>query len=161
SIQIKPGGKVRFHNIKHVQHKGGLVVVSRSAELAVADELGRERERYKVPYGALVTVPGGEETRGGQSVATWAPNTPHDIGQEEGKVQFTDMEENITVNYQTDELTGLTNIEVIDPKDRPQAGKDMRPLIRVVDGKGKPVCMPGTDAPAQYFLPAGSITGLK
>ena len=161
SIQIKHGGKVRFHNIKHVQHKDGLVVVSRSAELAVADELGRERERYKVPYGALITVPEGEETKGGQIVATWDPHTHPIIVEVEGKVQFTDMEENITVNYQTDELTGLTNIEVIDPKDRPQAGKDMRPLIRVIDAKGKPVCMPGTDAPAQYFLPAGSITGLK
>src|SRR5690606_19413852 len=161
SIQIKHGGKVRFHNIKHVQHKDGLVVVSRSAELAVADELGRERERYKVPYGALITVPEGEETKGGQIVATWDPHTHPIIVEVEGKVQFTDMEENITVNYQTDELTGLTNIEVIDPKDRPQAGKDMRPLIRVVDGKGKPVCMPGTDAPAAHFLPAGLITGLK
>ena len=161
SIQIKHGGKVRFHNIKSVQHKDGLVVVSRSAELAVADELGRERERYKVPYGGLITVAEGEETKGGQIVATWDPHTHPIIVEVEGKVQFVEMEEGITVNYQTDELTGLTNIEVIDPKDRPQAGKDMRPMVRVVDGKGKPVCQPGTDSPAQYLLPAGSITGGK
>ena len=161
SIQIKHGGKVRFHNIKYVTNKNGLVVVSRSAELAVADELGRERERYKVPYGGLITVAEGEETKGGQIVATWDPHTHPIIVEVEGKVQFGEMEEGITVTYQTDELTGLTNIEVIDPKDRPQAGKDMRPAIRVMDAKGKPVCQPGTDTPAQYYLPAGSITGLK
>jgi DNA-directed RNA polymerase subunit beta' len=161
SIQIKNGGKVRFHNIKSVENKNGLVVVSRSAELAVADELGRERERYKVPYGGLITVAEGAETKGGQIVATWDPHTHPIIVEVEGKVQFADMEEGITVNYQTDELTGLTNIEVIDVKDRPAAGKDMRPVIRVLDSKGKQVSTPGTDTPAQYFLPAGSITGLK
>ncbi|MDF1822967.1 MAG: DNA-directed RNA polymerase subunit beta' [Alcanivoracaceae bacterium] len=161
NIQIKHGGKVRFHNIKYVQHKNGLVVVSRSAELAVADELGRERERYKVPYGGMITVAEGDVTEGGQVVATWDPHTHPIIAEVEGVIQFGDMEEGITVNYQTDELTGLTNIEVIDGKDRPQAGKDMRPVIRVVDSKGKPVNMANTDQPAQYFLPAGAISGLK
>ena len=161
NIQIKHGGKVRFHNIKYVQHKNGLVVVSRSAELAVADELGRERERYKVPYGATITVNEGDVTDGGQVVATWDPHTHPIIAEVEGVVQFGDMEEGITVNYQTDELTGLTNIEVIDGKDRPQAGKDLRPVIRVVDSKGKPVNMANTDQPAQYFLPATAISGLK
>ena len=161
SIQIKHGGKVRFHNIKYVQHKNGLVVVSRSAELAVADELGRERERYKVPYGALITVAEGEETKGGQVVATWDPHTHPIIAEVEGVAKFGDMEENITVRYQTDELTGLTNIEVIDSRDRPTSGKDLRPVIRVVDSKGKPVNMTKTDQPAQYFLPPNAISSMK
>jgi DNA-directed RNA polymerase subunit beta' len=161
SIQIKHGGKVRFHNAKHVQHKDGLVIVSRSADLAVADEIGRERERYKLPYGATVTVNEGDEVGGGQVVATWDPHTHPIIAEVEGKVQFGDMEEGITVNHQTDELTGLTNIEVLGSQNRPSAGKDMRPVIRVLDGKGKPIVMPNTDMPAQYFLPGGALCGLK
>ncbi|WP_300521983.1 DNA-directed RNA polymerase subunit beta' [Alcanivorax sp.] len=161
SIQIKHGGKVRFHNAKHVQHKDGLVIVSRSADLAVADELGRERERYKLPYGATVTVGEGDQVDGGQVVATWDPHTHPIIAEVEGKVQFGDMEEGITVNHQTDELTGLTNIEVLGTQNRPAAGKDMRPMVRVVDGKGKAVLMPNTDMPAQYLLPGGALCGLK
>ena len=161
SIQIKHGGKVRFHNAKHVQHKDGLVIVSRSADLAVADELGRERERYKLPYGATVTVGEGDQVDGGQVVATWDPHTHPIIAEVEGKVQFGDMEEGITVNHQTDELTGLTNIEVLGTQNRPAAGKDMRPVVRVVDGKGKAVLMPNTDMPAQYLLPGGALCGLK
>ncbi|ASK35149.1 DNA-directed RNA polymerase subunit beta' [Alloalcanivorax mobilis] len=161
SIQIKHGGKLRFHNAKHVTHKNGLVIVSRSAELAVADELGRERERYKVPYGALVTVNEGDTIEGGRVVATWDPHTHPIIAEVAGKVQFGDMEEGIAVTYQTDELTGLTNIEVMPSQDRPSAGKDLRPVVRVVDAKGKAVSLPNTDSPANYFLPGGALSGLK
>jgi len=161
SIQVKHGGNIRFHNAKHVQHKDGLVIVSRSAELAVVDELGRERERYKMPYGAMVTVGEDDLTEGGQVVATWDPHTHPIIAEVEGKVQFGDMEEGIAVNYQTDELTGLTNIEVLPTQDRPSAGKDLRPVVRVVDAKGSPVALPNTDAPAAYFLPGGALSGLK
>ncbi|MBZ2190442.1 DNA-directed RNA polymerase subunit beta' [Alcanivorax sp. JB21] len=161
SIQIKHGGTIRLHNIKTVAHKDGLVAVSRSGELAVADELGRERERYKVPYGALITAKEGDVVEGGQVAATWDPHTHPIIAEVKGKVQFGDMEEGITVNYQTDELTGLTTIEMIDSKDRPAAGKDMRPVIRLLDAKGKPVNMANTDTPAQYFLPSGSLTSLR
>ncbi len=83
------------------------------------------------------------------------------IAEVEGKVQFGDMEEGITVNHQTDELTGLTNIEMLGSQNRPSAGKDMRPVVRVVDSKAKAVVMPNTDMPAQYFLPGGALCGLK
>ena len=161
SIQVKHGGRIRFHNAKHVQHKDGLVIVSRSAELAVVDDLGRERERYKMPYGAMVTVGEDDQAEAGQVVATWDPHTHPIIAEVEGKVQFGDMEEGISVNYQTDELTGLTNIEVLSTQDRPSAGKDLRPVVRVVDVKGNPVALPNTDAPAAYFLPGGALSGLK
>ena len=161
SIQVKHGGRIRFHNAKHVQHKDGLVIVSRSAELAVVDDLGRERERYKMPYGAMVTVGEDDQAEAGQVVATWDPHTHPIIAEVEGKVQFGDMEEGISVNYQTDELTGLTNIEVLSTQDRPSAGKDLRPVVRVVDAKGNPVALPNTDAPAAYFLPGGALSGLK
>ena len=59
SIEIKNLGTAKLNNIKTVKHKKGyLVAVSRSGEISVINEHGRERERYKVPYGATITVGG-------------------------------------------------------------------------------------------------------
>ena len=63
--------------------------------------------------------------------STHAPNH-HEVA---GKVQVLGMEEGITVKRQTDEMTGLSSIEVMDPADRPAAGKDIRPAIELVDEK--------------------------
>jgi DNA-directed RNA polymerase subunit beta' len=124
SVQVRNEGTVRFHNIKTVQQaNGNLVAVSRSGEIGVADSRGRERERYKLPYGAVITVKDGAEVKGGQIVATGI-RTPIRSLREAGRAKFIHMDEGITVRHQTDELTGLTNIEIIDPKDRPAAGKD-------------------------------------
>ncbi|MFZ5698481.1 MAG: DNA-directed RNA polymerase subunit beta' [Pseudomonadota bacterium] len=162
SIQVKSDGTVRLHNMKFVeQPNGNIVAVSRSGELAIADNLGRERERYKVPYGAVLTVRDKAVVKGGQLAATWDPHTHPIITEVAGRVQFGDIEDTITVNFQTDELTGLTNIEILDSKDRPAAGKELRPVVRLVDAKGKVLCFPGTETPAQYFLPAGAITTLQ
>jgi len=162
SVQVRNDGTVRFHNIKTVQQaNGNLVAVSRSGEVGVADNRGRERERYKLPYGAVITVKDGQEVRGGQIVASWDPHTHPIITEVAGCVKFADMEEGITVRHQTDELTGLTNIEIMDPKDRPAAGKDLRPAIRLLDAKGNPIKIEGTDQLVQYFLPALAITALQ
>ena len=75
-VEVKSKGTIRLHNIKTVRHeKGHLVAVSRSGELGVVDEFGRERERYKIPYGATITVNDGDMVTAGQSVANWDPHT--------------------------------------------------------------------------------------
>jgi DNA-directed RNA polymerase subunit beta' len=78
-----------------------------------------------------------------------------------GVVKMQDMEEGLSINRQTDELTGLTNILVLDPKDRPSAGKDLRPAVTLLDGKGNTVALPGSDLPAHYFLPNNAIVNLE
>jgi DNA-directed RNA polymerase subunit beta' len=162
NIQVKSVGVVRLHNLKFVtQVNGNLVAVSRSGQLAVADEFGRERERYKLPYGAVISVKEGSSVQAGQVVASWDPHTHPIIAEVAGFARFSDMEEGIAVNRQTDELTGLTNIQVIDPKDRPAAGKDMRPSVCLVDGKSKELKLPGSDMPALYFLPANALLSLE
>ncbi|MGH8494316.1 MAG: DNA-directed RNA polymerase subunit beta' [Moraxellaceae bacterium] len=162
SVQARNDGKIRFHNVKTVQQlSGNLVAVSRSCEVGVADARGRERERYKLPYGAVITVKDGQDVKGGQVLATWDPHTHPIITEMAGNVKFVDMEEGITVRHQTDELTGLTNIEIMDPKDRPAAGKDLRPAVRLLDAKGNPVKIEGTDQAVNYYLPSLAITGLQ
>ncbi|MBT8135023.1 MAG: DNA-directed RNA polymerase subunit beta', partial [Gammaproteobacteria bacterium] len=162
SISVKSAGKVRLHNIKVVhQSSGNLVAVSRSGELGVTDEHGRERELYKIPYGAVISVEEGGDVAAGQVVATWDPHTHPIITEVEGKVKFTDFAEGISVQKQTDEITGLSSIVIIDPKQRPTAGKDMRPLITLVDAKGKDLNIAGTEQPARYFLPSGAIINIE
>ena len=162
NIQVKHGGAVRLHNLKTVQRESGeLVAVSRSGEIAIADSQGRERERYKLPYGAVISVSENEHVDAGQMIAQWDPHTHPIITEVAGKVVFQDMEEGLSINRQTDELTGLTNITVLDAKDRPSAGKDLRPAISLVDTKGKEVFLAGTDVPAHYLLPGDAILSLE
>jgi DNA-directed RNA polymerase subunit beta' len=162
SIQVKHGGSVRLHNLKTVPRETGeLVAVSRSGEIAIADSHGRERERYKLPYGAVISVGDGDEVDAGQVIAQWDPHTHPIVTEVAGVVQMQDMEEGLSINRQTDELTGLTNILVLDPKDRPSAGKDLRPAVTLVDDKGKTVALPGSDLPAHYFLPNNAIINLE
>ncbi|HEX4975059.1 MAG TPA: DNA-directed RNA polymerase subunit beta' [Pseudomonadales bacterium] len=161
NVQIRNSGLIRLHNIKTVEQKSGnLVAVSRSGVLAVADERGRERERYKIPYGAVITVREGEAVAGGQIVATWDPHTHPIISEMSGIVQFSDMEDGLTVTHQTDSLTGLSNIVVIDPAERPATARDLRPCVRLVDEQGHPVCHGETNSPVQYFLPAGALSNM-
>ncbi|WP_299734157.1 DNA-directed RNA polymerase subunit beta' [uncultured Endozoicomonas sp.] len=161
SVTVKNKGTVRLLNLKSVERKDGtLVAVSRSGQLAVADEYGRERERYKLPYGAMISVKDGEVIEAGQTVAKWDPHTHPIITETAGIVEFQGMDENITVKTQTDELTGLSNMEVMDPKDRPSAGKDIRPAVQLKDANGNELKLPGTDVPAQYFLPANALVNL-
>jgi DNA-directed RNA polymerase subunit beta' len=161
SVQVKNGGTVRLHNLKHVERlDGNLVAVSRSGELAIADEFGRERERYKLPYGAVISVKEGDKVDAGAIVAKWDPHTHPIVTEMKGTVTYVGMEEGITIKRQTDELTGLTNIEVLDAKDRPAAGKEIRPAVKMVGVDGKDLLLPGTDVPAQYFLPANALVGV-
>jgi len=161
SIEIKSAGSVRLHNIKTVQHaSGNLVAVSRSGELTVADELGLEKERYKVPYGATLRVADGDQVRGGQIVATWDPHTHPVVTEVAGSLRFEDFIDGVTVQGQTDEVTGLTSLVVIDPKQRPTAGKDLRPMVKLLDENEQELNIAGTDMPARYFLPSGAIVSL-
>ena len=162
NIQVKNTGTIHLSNMKTVENiKGELVVVSRSGELIVNDVNGRERERYKLPYGALITVGKNVEVDAGQVVATWDPHTHPIVSEVAGKVAFESMEEGITVREQTDEITGLSSISIIDPAERASSAKELRPAVNVVDKKGKEVCLPGTNVPAHYHLPANAIIGLK
>jgi len=161
NIAVKSNGTVRLHNIKLVQHaSGNRVAVSRSGELTVLDENGRERERYKVPYGAVISVGDSDAVKGGQVVATWDPHTHPVITEIAGRVRFTDFVDGVTINRQTDEVTGLSSLVVTDPKQRGSTGKDLRPMVKLVDEKGNDVFIPGTELPANYFLPAGAIVNL-
>ncbi len=162
SIQVKQDGTIRLHNIKVVTGaSGNLVAVSRSGELSVADAAGRERERYKVPYGAVLTVKDGDEVKGGSFVAKWDPHTHPIITEVAGRVAMTGMEEGLSVRKQTDDLTGLSSIEVLDPGERPAAGKDLKPAVTLVDENGNELTLANSNQPAHYMLPGKAILSIS
>ncbi len=180
NVQAKSAGVVRLHNIKTVKHhSGNLVAVSRSGEITIMDEHGRERERYKVPYGATISVADNDAVVVGQIVASWDPHTHPIITEVKGWLRFYDFVEGVTVNRQFDEVTGLSSLVVTDPKTRGNgeyrrsgigadgkpyeervAHKDLRPMIKLVDADGHDLNLAGTDIPANYYLPAGAIVSV-
>ncbi|MBK5968161.1 MULTISPECIES: DNA-directed RNA polymerase subunit beta' [Thiorhodovibrio] len=160
AVQVKSSGSVRLHNIKTVEHhSGNLVAVSRSGELTVLDAKGLEKERYKIPYGATVRVNDGDAVEGGQTVATWDPHTHPVVTEVAGRLRFEDFNDD-TVQSQVDEQTGLTSMVVIDPKQRPTAGKDLRPMVMLLGENGEELKIAGTDLPARYYLPSGAIVNV-
>jgi DNA-directed RNA polymerase subunit beta' len=158
SIEVKNGGKIRYYNIESVEKENGEhVVTSRSGEVHLLDELGRERERYKLPYGANLRVQNETEVEGGAMIASWDPHTHPIITEVAGKMHFVDFVEGVTVQKRVDDITGLSSVEIIDPLQRPLAGKEMRPMVKLVDDNDNDINIPGSSMPAHYFLPAGSI----
>jgi DNA-directed RNA polymerase subunit beta' len=160
SVEVRNKGLIRFHHIKTVQHeKGHLVAVSRSGEIGVVDEFGRERERYKIPYGAMISVKENDQVAASQVVATWDPHTHPVVTEVAGFVKFQDFIDGLTVTTQVDEVTGLSSTVVLDTKQR--GGKDLRATIKLVNGKGKEVTFANTEIPAVYSLPAGAFVALE
>src|SRR6204780_4166116 len=160
SVEIRNKGTLRFHRIKTVEHeKGHLVAVSRSGEIGVVDEFGRERERYKIPYGATITAKEGNTVASGQVIATWDPHTHPVVTEVAGFIKFQDFVDGLTVATQVDEVTGLSSTVMLDSKQR--GGKDLRPTIKLLNAKGKEVTFAHTNIPAVYTLPMGALVNLE
>ena len=158
NIEVKSNGTVKLVDVRYVTNSdGNTVVVSRSGELLVQDQYGSDKERYKLAYGVVLSVKNGDSVKAGQMIATWDPHTHPIVTEVAGKVQFTDITDGMTVTEQADEVTGVTSYVVIDPKDRRGTARDIRPVITLVDKKGKPLMIPGTDLPARYQMVPNSV----
>ena len=157
NVEIKNTGTVSFVRIRSVRRGDGAnVVVSRSGELVIHDLHGVDRERYKIPYGAVLTVSDGDDVASGQVIANWEPHIHPIITEVAGKIRFDSIVEGVSVNQQTDELTGSSAYLVLDSKQRSGGAQDIKPTIELVDGNGKPKVIPGSEAPARYQMPSGA-----
>ena len=161
-IQAKYDGTVKFRNLNSLQNKSKKqVCISRSAELVLFDENESEKERYKIPYGAEINVNEGAVIKSGELLATWDPLNHPIISEVKGKVNLRDMENGITIREVTDELTGLSSVEILDASERTSAGKDMNPMVVITDSKGKEVMLPGSKRPAEYKLEQKSLVNVS
>jgi DNA-directed RNA polymerase subunit beta' len=162
NVQVKNAGKIKLQNAKYVTNDTGKVVItSRSSDLLVIDDLGRTKENHRLPYGAVLDKKDGEIITAGEIIANWDPHTHPIITEVAGKVEFHDFVEGMTITKQTDELTGLSSIVIIDLAQRSTAGKEMRPTVKLVDGEGNELFIPGTTVPAQYALPGKAIVNIE
>jgi DNA-directed RNA polymerase subunit beta' len=162
NVQVKNTGTLKLQNAKFVTNsEDHLVITSRSSEMTVIDELGREKERYKVPYGTVLSKKDGGSIVAGEIIANWDPHTHPIITEVAGKVQFVDLSDGVTMVRQTDDLTGLSSIIVTDAGQRNATGKEMRPALKLVDANGEEVMIAGTEIPALYYLPGNAIVNLE
>ena len=162
NVEVRNEGSVVFNNIKFVTRKDKkLVVISRSGELVVRDVHGVDKERYKLPYGCALSVVEDDSVAAGQIVAEWDPHTHPIITEVSGSVKFSDMVEDVTVEKQTDEYTGLSTYVVLDTRQSRGSAASVKPTISLVDDKGEDLTIPGTDVPARYILQPGAIITVK
>jgi DNA-directed RNA polymerase subunit beta' len=162
SVEAKSNGVIGFNApMRYVtNNKGDLVVIARSGEIVLHDEHGRERERHKVPYGAILAVKADQQIKAGTILANWDPLTRPIITEFAGKVLFENVEEGVTVAKQLDDVTGLSTLVVIDPKRR-GATKVIRPLVKLIDATGNEVKIPGTDHAVTIGFQIGSLVQVR
>jgi len=149
SININTDGIAHLEGMKSITNASGdLVVISRSSEVTIRNVKGQEVERYKIPYGAIVHVQDGGAVKAKDKIADWDPHTHPIISEQSGRVVFVDFVEGVTVNKNTDPLTGLTFFEMIDEAERSAAAKGLKPLIKMVDEKDSEMVL------STHYLPS-------
>jgi DNA-directed RNA polymerase subunit beta' len=162
-VESKSNGILRFSStMRYVTNaRNEQVVISRNGEAIIQDDNGRERERHKVPYGATLVITDGKPIKAGQAVATWDPHTRPIITEYAGRIKFENVEEGITVAKQIDEVTGLSSLVVIDPKQRAGQTKGLRPQVKLLDANGNEVKIAGGDVSVNITFQLGCIITVK
>ena len=158
TIETKSSGKIHLANLKILEKDGDYIVVSRNGILSVVDTNGREKEHYKVPYGASLKVKDGEKCVAGQQVAEWDPHTRPVISEVTGRVKFVDLVEDVNMQRSVDAITGLSTLVVSSTSQRSgrHGKKELQPQIKLVDKAGKEVSGEANQS-ATYFLTEGTI----
>jgi DNA-directed RNA polymerase subunit beta' len=164
SVEAKSNGNVRFTaTMRYVTNgKGDQIVISRSGEVLIADDHGRERERHKVPYGATLIVKDGQTIKAGTALANWDPLTRPIITEYAGTVKFENVEEGSTVAKQIDEVTGLSTLVVIDAKRRgTTTARALRPQVKLLNEQGQEVKIAGTEHAVTIGFQVGALITVK
>jgi DNA-directed RNA polymerase subunit beta' len=162
SVEAKSNGVIGFNaTMRYVTNsKKEPVVIARSGEIIITDDNGRERERHKVPYGAVLTVKADQQIKAGAILANWDPLTRPIITEFAGKAKFENVEEGLTVAKQVDDVTGLSTLVVIDPKRR-GATKVVRPQVKLIDATGNEVKIPGSDHSVTIGFQVGALIQVR
>jgi DNA-directed RNA polymerase subunit beta' len=153
SHQSKQPGRIKFQGIVAVQNREKhLVAMNRNGYLILLDENLREREKYQIPYGAVLMVADGEKVKEGTRLAEWDPYNIPILTEVDGEIKFGDIIENVTMREQVDEVTGRSTRVIIESKD-----SEVRPRISLKEvGSRTTRKLPGTSSEARYLLPSGS-----
>jgi DNA-directed RNA polymerase subunit beta' len=145
-------GTIKFHDLHAVENRAGrLTTLSRNGEIAIVDNSGRERERFKLVYGSILTVKAGDPVKKGDILAEWDPYSNPIIADMTGVIRFDNIEEGATMSEQVDAVTGFSTKVITDSK-----GADAKPAVSIADASGKIMNLPNREIPARYILPVGA-----
>jgi DNA-directed RNA polymerase subunit beta' len=151
SLEARNEGTVRWHGVQAVKQREHWIVMNRQGEVTLVDEIGRERERYGLQYGAKLLVSDGGRVKGGQLLAEWDPFSMPIVTEVAGVVKYGDIVDGVTMQETLDEVTGLSRKTIIESKDA-----DSRPRVTIKDADGNTVKLTTSDNEARYFLPVGA-----
>ena len=161
NVTVRQAGVAKFRGLEILPREpGSWAVTSRTGELVITGEHGREQEVYQVPYGTILRIEEGAAVEAGQVVANWDPHQQPLLADRDGHVRLFNFVEGETIRTTTDEVTGLSSVRVLDPKDRPPSGRNLAPALGLVDADGAPVLFEGTEEQVRYQLPAHAAVTL-
>jgi DNA-directed RNA polymerase subunit beta' len=163
TVETKSAGVANFAGtMRYVKNAAGdKIVIARSAEVII-QEGNRERERHKVPYGAKLLIDDGKTIKAGQVLAEWDATARPILTEFQGRIKFENVQEGVTVAKQTDDVTGISTLVVIDAKRRTTSQtKGVRPQLKLVDSKGNEIKAAGSDSPLTVTFQIGSIIVVK
>ncbi len=145
-------GTLKLENVHAVANRNGkLTVMNRNGTALIIDESGRERENFKLVYGAVLNFKEGAKVAKGQTVAEWDPYSNPIIAEVSAKIQYHDVEEGSTMQEQVDAVTGFATKVIMESK-----SSDIKPTVFLVDNNGKTLNLPGREIPARYLIPVGA-----
>ena len=151
-ITTQHGGTIKFQNIHTVVNsEGQMIAMNRNGELVMIGVEGRERERYRLNYGAQLLVNEGELVEAGTRLAEWDPFSTPIVSEIGGIVKFGDILEGLTMQEKVDQVTGKSTRVIMSPR----AGQ-YNPRISLKDERGKTLKLPKTGSPARYSLSVGT-----
>jgi DNA-directed RNA polymerase subunit beta' len=156
SIEASHDAKLELTNKNVVKDsKGRLVVMSRTCEVVLRDDKGREKARHKVPYGSRLLVDEGATVKKGQKLVEWDPYTIPIITERSGYAHYRDLVESVSLKEVLDEATGIASKKVMDFRQQTR-GADLKPRIALRDKKGEIITL-ANGLEARYFLPVDAI----
>jgi DNA-directed RNA polymerase subunit beta' len=150
TLESRNDGHVKFENVQAVKKDGYLVSMTRHGELVLTDDAGRERERYGITYGAKILVEEGQKVAAKTLLSEWDPFSMPIVTEVGGVVKYGDIIDQVTMQEQLDEVTGLSRKVIVESKDA-----DTRPRISIKDDNGKTKRLTPSQE-ARYFLPVGA-----
>jgi len=162
NVEAGIDGKIVYECRTIKRKDNTFIALAQSSELKVEDKDGRVIERHKIPYGTTLNFKTGSKIKQGDILAKWDPLTRPIVAEVGGKAKFVDIDDGITARLKTDELTGLSNIEIIDITERSKGeAQEKKPAVHIVDSRGKEKNIPDSEVPAIYTLPGNAFIQLK
>ncbi|RZI46716.1 DNA-directed RNA polymerase subunit beta' [Rickettsiales endosymbiont of Peranema trichophorum] len=160
SVIASHDGEVRVvHRNVVIDSSGKKIVMSRSCEVLIIDDKGREKANFKVPYGAKLLVDDGEKVKATQKMAEWDPFTIPIITEKSGKILFVDLVVGVSLKEVVDEATGMVNRVVTDWRQQAR-GAELRPRVILQDENNNIITL-ANGLEARYFLPVDAILSIS